>query len=391
MALKRWRWVLGPVFAAALVMVVALPPRTPAFQSFIASFFGQGYDEGVPVHPGADAVARAVYAQRWELSEQELADSLARVARSPRALRSADGAVTVVYGRPFTSDSARVWLEAAAAELALYPETGRSRIPVVVALFIGSARRDDARVSYRFDQPVVGLLEATMSSGACVVVLNLAGVRPNWFARGLLAHNAAGRALGRFLGSCALYGRYGVPGTAVAKWAEAGYSWYYWDNLDGLSRRLQEAQRAIRRDTIDAAWSYSNFWQGGVLWAPIACLRGGTSTCTRIAGLSSMRYDSYWWSNRVTPSETLAWLLTSGTPRQFTAFWQSSLPPAQAIEAAYGKPAGQVVLEAYRHWTSPPEPGGPRASPRVVVVGMGWAVVALALAIMVGRRWQTER
>ena len=389
MALKRWRWVVMPALAALLLGVLLLPPQVPVSEGLLGSFFGLGFPSEVPRDPSGEAIRAAVRTQRWRLRRRTLADSIVQATHGPGALRSADGAITVVYGRPITHDSARVWLEAASAELALYPRADARGLPVVLALFSGPVSSRDARERLLFSQTVVGLQSAASSSGACIVVMNLALAQPEWYARGLVAHDAAGRPLGRFLDSCALFGRFGLPGRAISAWADRGPAWY-WSGYDRLSRRMQEARRELRPDTVASVWWYSTFWRGSVQWAPVACLRGGTATCARVAGLEPVSNDYFWWSSRLTRGQLLAWLLASGTPAQFAAFWRSSLPPAAAIEAAYGQPAGGVVMMAFRHWSSPPEPGGPRAGTRVVLVGIGWAALALTLALVAGRRWQTE-
>jgi hypothetical protein len=387
-ALKRWRWVLGPALAAVLLAVLVLPPRVPG-EGLLGSVFGRDYDSDVPRDPSGEAVRAAVRTQRWRLRQRKLADSIVRAARGPGALRSVDGAVMVVYERPITRDSARVWLEAASAELALYPRADAPGLPVVLALSAVPARSQDARERLLFSQTVLPLQRAASSVGACVVLLNLGLGRPEWYARGLVARDAAGGPLGRFLDVCALYGRFGLPGPAISAWADRGPAWY-WGGYDRLSRRMQEARRALKRDTVASVWWYSTFWRGSVQWAPIACLRGGSETCARVAGLEPASSDVLWWSSRLTRGQLLAWLLATGTPAQFAAFWRSALPPAQSVQAAYGQPAGRVVMEAFRHWSSPPEPGGPRAGTRVVLVGIGWAALALALALVAGRRWQAE-
>lgn len=390
MALMRWRWILIPVFGAAVIVALALPPRVPVGEGPIGSFFGQAYERWVPEDPTGNAVHNAVQVQRWRLRQERLADSIVRAARSPAALRSADGAVTVVYGRPLSRDSARVWLTAAAVELALYPKADSRGLPVIVALSSVPMRNQTGREERMlFNQAVLGLQAVAASSGACVVFVNLALPRREWYERGLVARDASGRPLGRFLDACALYGRFGLPGSAVSAWAGRGPSWY-WGGYDRLSRRMQEARRTMRPDTVIAMWTYSTFWSGGVQWTPIACLRGGTETCLRVAGLGPVLTDPWWWSSRLTRGQILSWLLATRSPAQFAAFWRSPLPPAQALQAAYGEPAGRLAMSAYRHWTSAPEPGGPRSGARVVLVGIGWAALALALAHGAGRRWQSE-
>lgn len=390
MALIRWRWVLGPVLAALLLTALALPPRVPVGEGLAASFFGAGDYGEVFRDRTRSAVRAAVQTQRGRLGEQVLADSIVGAASSPGALHSADGAVTVVYGPPLTRDSARVWLEAASAEVALYPGADAPGLPVIVALSsVAPVRRRDARERPLLVQTVLPLQRAAASAGACIVVLNLFAAGRDWYSRGLIAHDAAGRPLGRFLDSCALYGRYGLPGPAIAAWAARGPVWY-WGGYDRLSRRMQEARRKLRPDTLTAVWTSSTPWQGVVQWPPIACLRGGAATCARMAGFTGFSPVLSWWSYDLTRGQVLAWLVASGTPGQFAAFWRSPLPPAQAIEAAYAEPAGRVAMTAFRHWSSAPEAGGPHAGGHVVLAGVLWAVLALALALVAGRHWRTE-
>jgi hypothetical protein len=389
-ALKRWRWVLSPLLAALILAVLALPPRVPVGEGLLGRFFGPGDYDYVPQDPTRAAVRDAIRTQSRRLIAQRLADSLAAAARRADALHSADGAVTVVYEPPITRDSARTWLAAAEAELGLYPRPDTTTgLPVVVALRATPVRSRDANERILLSPALLGLQGAATSSGACVVVINLAQDMPDWYARRLVAHDAARRPLGRFLDACALYGRYGLPGAAVATWAERGPSWY-WGGYDRLSLRVQEARRSVRRDTVVAVLTSSSFWQGGLQWAPIACLRGGTATCARLADLSGLPSGLFWWSFRLTRGQVLAWLVAQGSPAQFARFWRSRLPPAQAIEAAYGEPAGRLAMAAFRHWASPPGPGGPRAGGRVVVGGVLWAALALGLALVAGRRWTTE-
>ncbi len=388
MALTRRWWILGPSLAAVAILAFALPPQVPVGLGFVESFFGTTYYREAPHDPTGDAVRAAVRAQRSRFRERILADSVAREARGPGALRSADGAVTVVYGRLITRDSARVWLEAAAGELALYPGADSRGLPVVLALFSAPARSGSGSERLMFSQSVFTLKAAAASAGACIVFVNLTP-RADWYLRDLVAHDANGRPLGRFLDVCALYGRFGLPGRAISAWANRGPSWY-WGGYDRLSRRMQEARRTLRPDTVTAVWTYSTYWRGAVQWAPIACLRGGTATCARIAGLEPFSTDIFWWSTRLTRGQVLTWLLASGTPAQFAAFWRSRLSPARAIEGAYGQSAGTVLMEAFRHWQSAPEPGGPRAEARAVLAGVAWAGLALALALVAGGRRMSE-
>jgi len=391
MALIKWRWVLGPVLASAAIAVAVLPPRGSSAEGLVSSFFGWGHTEWASPDPSGDAIRAAVSTYRWRFREESLADSIIGVARLPGALRSADGAVTLVYAPQVARDSARAWLAAASSELALYPRADVHGLPVIVALAWWLPARATVSREQRMlsDEFVLGLQQVAASSGACVVVLNLARPHRESWVHELVAHDVSGRPLGRFLDACGLYGRFGVPGRMVSAWANRGPEWY-WGGYDRLSRRVQEARRALLRDTLVAEWAYSSFLSGGVQWAPIACLRGGTEVCAGIAGLKPSYRDNFWWSGRVTRGQLTAWLLANRKPSEFAAFWRSDLPPARALQQAYGEPAGSLVRSAFGHWSVAPEVGGPRAGARAVLVGIGWAAAALALALVAGRRWTTE-
>lgn len=392
MAVMRLRWVLVPVFAAAVIAVAVLPPRGPSAEGLVSRFFGFGSSEWSAPDPSGDAIRAAASTYRWRYREETLADSIIRASRLPGALRSADGAVTVVYAAQVARDSARAWLAAASSELALYPRSAVRGLPVVVALaWWLPARVTDSRERRMLSEAsVLGLQPVAASSGACVVVLNLAQPHRELWARELVAHDASGRPLGRFLGDCGLFSRFGAPGRMVSAWANRGPEWY-WGGYDRLSRRMQEARRALLRDTVLAQWTYSTFWSGAIQWTPMACLRGGTAVCTGVAGLDPTRRDYDWWFGRMTRGQVIAWLLVNRKPDEFATFWRSDLPPARALQQAYSEPAGSLVRSAFEHWSVAPEDvGGPRAGARVVLVGIAWAAAALALALVAGRRWTTE-
>jgi hypothetical protein len=391
MALMRWRWILGPLLAAVAIVIAVLPPRAPSAEGPVSSFFGWGGTEYAPPDPSGNAIRAAANTLRWRFRERTLADSIVRVARYSSALRSTDGAITVVSAPGIPRDSARVWLAAASSELALYPQAGVRGLPVIVALarWLPASRAAWREQRLLSDQTVLGLHQVAASSGACVVVVNLARPPAPWYVRGLIAHDASGRPLGRFLDACALYARYGAPGRGVSAWANGGPQWY-WTEYDRLSRRMQDARRRLLPDTVAAEWTYSTFWQGGeVQWGPMACLGGGEAVCARIAGLDPS-VGGFWWYNRVSRGQLIAWLLANRKPSEFAAFWRSELPPAHALQEAYGEPAGRLVRSAFAHWSVAPDIGGPRAGARIVLAGFAWAAVALGLALAVGRRWSTE-
>ncbi len=283
MALRRWGWLWGPVLAALVLAIGLLPPTIPSGEGLLAAFgqpeYGRVYRPGV----FRESVERAVSVQRRRVQDVRLADSLLRAARGASALRSADGLVTLVYERPLTRDSALVWLRAASAELALYPMATTPGLPLVVGLLTDSARGGRGRERFMIF-PTRVLTGAAAGRGACVVAINLFSPRAKaaWWT--LVARDGGGHPVGRFLDVCALYGRFGVPGTAVAKWVDRGPNWF-WGGYDELGMRLQEARRPVRRDDLPTWVEYSTPWTGAVPWLPIGCLDGATRSCAQAAGL----------------------------------------------------------------------------------------------------------
>ena len=388
MALRRWAWLWGPAVAALVLTIALLPPAFPSRQGFLTALgavAGEGRDR-----PEAhrNAVQLAVSRQGRRLRERWLADSLVRAARGGSALRSGDGLVTVVYERPLTRDSARVWLGAAAAELALYPKPATPGVPVVVALLSNPARNRQVEERY-LSFPTLVLRGAAPRAGACVIVVNLFSRGRGYWWYGLLARDASGRPRGQFLDTCALYGRFGTPGAAVASWVDRGDNWY-WGGLDQLVTRVLEAGKPVPRDTMPLSMEYAGFWSGSVPWRQIGCLRGAARLCAQAAGLEprpeGFVIGTYFFSQ----GKFLAHLLVNGMPAQFATFWRSSLPVGQALQMAYGEPAGNLAMSAYRHWSAVSVPSGPRAGPRLMLAGMFWAAAALALALVAGRRWTSE-
>jgi hypothetical protein len=47
-------------------------------------------------------------------------------------------------------------------------------------------------------------------------------------------------------------------------------------------------------------------------------------------------------------------------------------------------------MSAFQHWYTAPAPGTPWGSARDSLVGLVWIGLALALAVVAGRRWTTE-
>jgi len=390
-ALRRWGWLWGPVLAAGVVTAVLLPPRQPAAHGLMQALGlvepewigrrGSQFEFDV-----RDAVSR----QRERVRDGRLADSVIAAARGARALRSPDGVVTVVYESPLKADSARIWLRAAISELSLYPTTGSLGLPVVVALMSSPARlrgHGDPNLWYWSSQE---LLDVAPSRGACVVTLDL--VYPKYSRPSeLVGHDASGGPSGRFLDLCALFARFGRPGPAGA-WTGALRRSYWWYGGPQLARRMREAQRTIHREEVGSGDPRSS-WAGEASWLQIGCLRGASALCARSVGLAGPGWPPlyyFYYSQHFQRTQVVARLLTTGTPAQFAAFWRSPALPAQSLEAAYGRPAGELARAAFSHWYAEVPPGGPRAGPRLLLAGVLWAAAALALALVAGRRWTTE-
>jgi hypothetical protein len=392
MALTRWRWVWGPVLAALLVALAVLPPRVPTgagtlfgVVSYGSDLYRYGYETGHSVFVTDVQNARSI--QRWHWRRAVLADSILTAARGPRALRSEDGLVTLVYEAPLTTDSARRWLGAASRELALYPGGPIPGLRLVVALLSAPARERQGNREASYEWGIQELLDQAASTGACVVTVNLLP-RHSW-GRRVVGHDLSGRPVSRVLGACALYARFGMPGARVSRWAAAEFGDSWWNPL---TVQLLDARRRVRRYEIatDRGWSSSPFF-GEVQWVEVGCLRGAASLCLRAAGLGLRPESMYRYGGGSTPhGQLLAYLLATGTPGQFAAFWRSPRPVPEALTGAYAQPAEQLTLSAFEHWYTAPAPGGRWGTARNVGVALVWVVLALALAVVAGRRWTID-
>lgn len=391
MALRRWAWLWGPVVAALLAMVALLPPRVPT-----------GAYPVLGIWPTVDLAYRPEYRPRVYAADLQdarrkqearlhhaiLVDSIIVAARGPHALRSDSAPITVVYEAPLTSDSARSWLRAATREIAVYPEAGPGGMPIVVAL-LSNPVRARGRSGGIYYWGVQQLFDQASAAGACVVAVSL--FRPGTM-RLAVGHDASGKVVSRVLGTCALYGRFGAPGPGVARWAlEDAGDWYWWEPL---TVELRDARRPVRRWEVEHDQRIGGSpTVGEVRWLEIGCLHGSASACARTAGLASVPEDAFqviYVGAASRRGRLIAHLLATGTPAQFAAFWRSSQPVSGALASAYGVPAGDLALAALRHWYAVPPVGGPRADPRTVLLGLGWAVLALAIALAAGRRRKSE-
>ncbi len=383
MALKRWVWVWAPVAAATLAAIMFLPGGGEPGRSLLTFLWGSFSGEHRASYR-AD-VHRALDMQRSRLQDARRADSLIAAARGARAVRaSSDPLTTVLYERPLAAADARGWLEAAEQELARYPAGATRGAPLLVALYSDAARLQNRANALWFG--TVRRLPPDAPTSPCIAEVNLLPRGPR--ARG--SRTSPG-SLGPFLGLCALIRRFGAPGPAVARWI-GSTGWRAADRTDGgLMSLLSEARRAvpqveIARPNLSSSQPWEWYW--GTPWVTIGCLDGTWSLCERNARIRLGDYD-WWWYSDPRQMQLIAFVLASGTPEQFTAFWRSPLGVSDALQQAYGRPAGQLAYEAFSHWYRA-DPGGPRAGPKLLLAGLFWAAAALALALVAGRRWTTE-
>jgi hypothetical protein len=390
MAVSRMRWVWVPVVALLVISAALLPPREPSENDALAAALGLA-ERTAPAtreHYAIRAVQEAVARQKDELEYDRFDDSLRAAARGPNAVRSADGSLTVLFESPLRADSARAWLRAAAGELGLYPSVGTGGIPVIVVLYSNPARRRSPGNSYEWW--TLRARDPREAGNPCAVEINLLSRRDFGY-RQLIAWDAARAPIGRFLDDCALYARFGLPGRAVRRWL-GGRPWWWWGR-EALAVRMQEAGRTIKQATVERVFDVTaRAWMASDPWEEVACLHGAAPPCSRLAGLSSVsvggddRFYSY--GSQYLRSELLTYLLTRGSPAAFAAFWRSPLPTSRALEQAYGEPAGQLAMKAFSHWFRAPEAGGPSVADRAVMAGLAWVAVALAVALVAGRRWR---
>jgi len=279
-------------------------------------------------------------------------------------------------------DSARFWLDAVVHELDAYPPATGATLPLVVALFSDPARTKVPGSYWDVEE----LPDQVAAKHACVAAVALSSV-PSW-QQAYVGHVAAGRPATRVLDACGLVARYGAPGPQVGDWAWGDAT--YWSARTILVRQLVDGRRPLLRGEIRR--DESLWWPRGDQWRDVGCARGIATACLYTSGLAGhdvpvlARYRS----PVLPPERLMAYLLATGTPAQFVSFWRSADPPAVALERAYGKPPGDLARAALRHWYAEPAPGGPGASGGMLLTAVGWAVLAVALALVAGRRWRRE-
>lgn len=384
MALSRWR-LLGGSVIAAVILALLLLPGGPLSQAGVLSWLFLPYGWYSSPRPFRDDVQMALRVQRARLRDAERADSVVGATHGPRALHTPDGGLTVVYETPLTASDAHVWLQAAATELDRYPTPGSGGMPVVIALYSNPTRSKSREFGF-YAWPSHRLLPDS-GRAACVVEVDLVPFRPP----GGKLHQPRRLPERPFLGLCGLYQRFGAPGYSIARWIGYAGVMGFRGGDGSWNDALAEARRPVlRSETVrpNLAGFREWPWYWGTPWVSIGCLRGTLSLCERNARISGRPGE---WEQYANPhgAQLTAYLLATGTPVQFAAFWRSPLPVNEALRRAYGRPAGQLAYEAFSHWHYA-APGGPRAEPRLLLAGLFWASAAAALALVAGRRWRTE-
>lgn len=83
----------------------------------------------------------------------------------------------------------------------------------------------------------------------------------------------------------------------------------------------------------------------------------------------------------------LAYLTAIGTAEQFGRLWRSAEPPREALAAAYGKSAGELLVGFAQRLYMPPV-GEPNTEGRVVGAGLTWVLLMIALGAALSL-WRT--
>jgi hypothetical protein len=402
MALKRRIWIAGPVLGMLVAMVVVLPPR-----SFPVRDYSWNYGR---VH--RDAVERALNRLRDQVEGTAAADSLARLAQGAGLLRSADGLITVLYERNLARDSAQRWLEWLSNELALVPGAAGAvagvSVPIVVALHSDSTRWTSATPGWG-GWYLRRQIQGAGEQRRCVVELRLQGWggRPGPGDGRHIVRTDSGAPAADVLGWCALYARFGAPGSAVDRWS-------------GISRRDQRSWYGnvwSARTLIDAARDKGTPQRlPAFLFQLASCAGGNGPACTQALGLdrtSSKEGWSGWWYgndlsglNSPTRDGFLTSLLATEPPGRFAALWSSNLPVSQALVTAYGRDAGELVMRWAQRRFEPTvgsneyygrgvasivaQFGESRGGASEAIASFGWAALLLGVGALLAKRQQAD-
>ncbi|MFI5208302.1 MAG: hypothetical protein ACHQX4_09815 [Gemmatimonadales bacterium] len=400
MALKTWHRAALTAGGMALALAVILPSRPyPEPGEALSALYPVEYWWWRTQY--RNTLDNTLFDLRNRHRAAVMADSLFALTNGPRAVKSADGALTVLYEQPLGADSARVWLAMLERELALAPRGTGAGVPVVVALksapskrnprgaegeAVGrdGAAREDPWVAMRFVSP-------RAERPTCFVALRLVDLKPGQNANpGELIErdSRTGAARTAVLDRCLIYARFGVPGAQVERWAGRRVDVRrWWSQGDNLSWALEAGRQSRARDEMISNLSpreLSDYWADPL---NSSCVRGSSVLCLKSVGLiadPTLRGESYWMGN---VRRSLIAELILKDPARFERFWRSAEPPTVALEKAYGRPAGEIVGEWKRSAFSVPALG-PRTP--ALLSSLGWAVLAIGLSLLTAHRRQVS-
>lgn len=382
MALRPWHLAGLTAAGMALAVVVVLPPRPLPTPGEIGSSL---YPSDLPwvtgAHYGA-TVRRTVSDLKVYARTARLADTLFAAATHPQALRSADRSLTLIYAAPLSADTARVWLGLLEKELALAPHGPGRGMSLIVRLRVAPRIKSTRPVRWSPDSwRSIRFVSPQHDRPACFVDAELPGPATRTGERAALIqrNERTDERRTRLLDWCMLYARFGAPGANMGKWAgRRAQVLYYWRYGPDLGWNLEVLRGGRAHDEMAAWWSDK---------LAGACSRSG-GPCLRMVGLA--KDPGAPWENYFTlqKASLLAALMLQDSAR-FERFWRSPMMPAAALEQAYGRPAGVIVAEFQRSIVRP-EPGGPRIPAGALLSSLGWAVMAIGLGVLVGRRQQVR-
>jgi hypothetical protein len=415
MALKQRISIAMPLLGLLVATLVILPPKPMPDSSrwFSSEIYDWSFAEG-RVH--RNAVESALRQLRNRVDGTAAADSLVRLAGSAGVLRSQDGLIAVLYERSLRRDSAQRWLEWLANELAIVPAAGSgvggAAVPIIVALHSDTTRWTSINPGWS-PWSERRQIQGAGENQRCVVELRLhgKGTRPGQGDGRLVRPTNSGVRATDALDWCALYARFGAPGSLMARWSGmAGrYSQYgYFYSSGSVRNRIESARGRGVPQTLP-----------GALFRLASCARGDAPACTRALGLDralSPEGRGGWWYggglslfNEPTRIGFLTSLLATEPPERFAALWRSELPVSQALASAYGADAGTLVMRwAQRRFklsaleSNPYEsPFGPavaqyvaqygesRASALDAITSLGWAALLLGVGALIATRRQS--
>jgi hypothetical protein len=380
MALKPWHRAGLTAAGMALAMAVALPPRPLPEPGEVGSIL---FPAEWPMRPAAQhayTLSGTLANLRVYMRAARMADSLFSLAAGPRALHSADRALTVIYTPPVSAESARVWLGMMERELALVPRGVGGGMPLIVRL--RAARQTKLPMSWSArDWRSMRFVSPRPERPACFVDLPLEDRGTRTAERSGMIHRdeRTGVARTRVLNSCLLYARFGAPGPQVERWAGRRAERQYWPSGPQFEWLLDMQRRGRLHEEL------AYFWGPGRLAGACSADAG---PCLRMVGLirdPAAGWEDYFALRR---NSLLAGLILED-PARFERFWRSPEPPAIALERAYGRPAGQIVAD-WQRAIATPEAGGPRVPADALLSSLGWAILAIGLGLLVAWRQQVR-